>query len=118
MRLGQIESRFANIIWSHAPLSTQHLVSICEEEFGWKRTTTYTVLKRLSNRGLFVNDGGIVRVIISKEDFYTRQSESVIKEGFSDHLPSFLAAFTTKKKLTDNEIREIEQLIEKMKRES
>lgn len=118
LRLGQIEAKFANIIWDNAPLSTSLLVSLCEDKLGWKRTTTYTVLKRLSDRGLFINDGGIVRVIINKEEFYTKQSETVIKEGFSDHLPSFLAAFTSKRKLNQKEIEEIEHLIEEMKKES
>ncbi len=116
VRLGAIESRFADIVWSKAPLSTAELIKICEAEFGWKRTTTYTVLKRLSERGIFKSEGGTVTVLISKNEFYSLHSEKVVKESFGGSLPAFIAAFTSRQNLSDSEIEEIRTIIENMKR--
>ena len=116
-RLGVIESRFADIVWERAPISTALLVKICESEFGWKRTTTYTVLKRLSERGLFKNEGGTVNVLITKDEFYSMQSERVINESFGGSLPAFVAAFTSRQNLSESDIAEIRAIIENMKRE-
>lgn len=113
--LGNIESRFADIIWEHAPLSTNELIKLCEKVLGWKRTTTYTVLKKLSRRGIFQNQNGTVTVLISKEEFYARQSESYIERSFGGSLPSFLAAFTSRKALSKEEIQEIQDIINRKK---
>lgn len=115
-RLGVIESRFADIVWARAPLSTAELIKICEAEFGWKRTTTYTVLKRLSERGIFQNEGGTVTVLIDREEFYSLHSERIVAESFGGSLPAFIAAFTARKDLSEEEIAEIQAIIEKMKR--
>lgn len=111
MNLGTVESRFADIIWQNEPLSTSDLVKICEIELEWKRTTTYTVLKRLSDRGIFKNNGGIVTSLISRDEFYSMQSEKFVDETFSGSLPAFLAAFTSRKALSKDEIAEIRNLI-------
>ena len=116
IRLGAIESRFADIVWEKAPLSTAELIKLCEAEFGWKRTTTYTVLKRLSERGLFLNDNGTVTVLVGKEEFYSIKSETVVNESFGGSLPAFIAAFTSRKELSDGDIEQIKEMIEKMKR--
>ena len=116
IRLGAIESRFADIIWERAPLSTSELIKLCEAEFDWKRTTTYTVLKRLSERGIFKNDNGTVTIVISKDEFYSMQSEKVVNESFGGSLPAFIAAFTSRQNLSDDEIEEIRTIIENMKR--
>lgn len=116
MRLGNIESRFADIVWERAPLSTSELIKLCEAEFDWKRTTTYTVLKRLSERGIFKNDNGTVTVLISKDEFYSMQSEKVVNDSFGGSLPAFIAAFTSRQNLSDDEIAEIRSIIENMKR--
>lgn len=116
IKLGAIEARFADIVWKNAPLSTAQLIKLCEEEFAWKRTTTYTVLKRLSDRGIFKNDGGTVTVLISKEEFYSMQSERVVKESFGGSLPAFVAAFTSRQNLSEDEIAQIRAIIENMKR--
>ena len=115
IRLGAIEAKFADIVWQNAPISTANLIKLCEKEFDWKRTTTYTVLKRLSERGIFKNDSGTVTVLISKEEFYSMQSERVVKEIFGGSLPAFVAAFTARQNLSDDEIEEIRTIIEKMK---
>ena len=111
-KLGAIEARFADIVWENEPMSTQNLVKQCEEHLQWKRTTTYTVLKRLSERGLFCNDNGVVRALVSREEFYARQSERFIEDTFAGSLPAFLTAFTSRKKLTASEIEEIRKMID------
>lgn len=111
-KLGVVESRFADIIWKNEPVTTQKLVKECGEQLDWKRTTTYTVLKRLSDRGLFKNEEGVVTACISREEFYARQSEQVVEESFSGSLPAFVAAFTARKGLTAAEVAEIRRLID------
>ena len=111
-KLGVVESRFADIIWQNEPVTTQKLVKVCGEQLDWKRTTTYTVLKRLSDRGLFKNEEGVVTACISREEFYARQSEQVVEESFSGSLPAFVAAFTARKGLTAAEVAEIRRLID------
>ena len=111
IRLGAVESRFADIIWKHEPVSTSDLVKLCESELEWKRTTTYTVLKRLGERGIFTNDNGVVSSLISREDFFSMQSEKFVDETFSGSLPAFLAAFTSRKTLSKEEITELKNLI-------
>lgn len=114
LSLGVVESRFADIIWANEPLSTQRLVQLCEAELEWKRTTTYTVLKRLSDRGLFRNDGGQVTSLISRDEFYGRRSQQFVEESFGGSLPAFLAAFAARKPLTEDEVAEIRRLIEEV----
>ena len=113
--LGVIESRFADLVWRNAPLTTAELVKLCERELGWKRTTTYTVLKKFIDRSIFENRAGIVYVLISRVDFYARQSERYVEKSFGGSLPGFLAAFSSRKKLSEKEIREIEEIIRGMK---
>ena len=110
--LGTIESRFSDIIWNNEPITTAELIKICQQQLNWKRTTTYTVLKRLSERGLFQNNGGVVTSIISRNDFYAQQSENFIDETFDGSLPAFLAAFTSNKRLSQQDISELKKLID------
>ncbi len=110
--LGSIEGKFADIIWDHAPLSTAELIKLCEEKLGWKRTTTYTVLKKLSDRGFFENQGGTVRALISREEFLARQSERYVEHSFGGSLPDFLTAFTSRRKLSEKEIEKLKNIIE------
>lgn len=112
MKLGLVESRFADLIWQNAPLSTKELVALCEKELNWKRTTTYTVLKKLCDRGIFAVERSMVSVLLSKEDFQAIQSEQFVAETFKGSLPAFLAAFIARKKLSAKEIKEIRQMIE------
>ena len=111
MRLGIVESKFADIIWGNEPITTAKLVEICLKELNWKRTTTYTVLKRLCDRGIFQTVNSTVTSVISKEDFFSVQSERFVNETFGGSLPAFLAAFTKNKKLGEDEIREIKRMI-------
>ena len=111
LRMGAIESRFADIIWQNEPVASPELVKLAAKELDWKKSTTYTVLKRLCERGIFQNNDGTVTSLISKQDFYAVQSEKFVEETFSGSLPAFLAAFTTRKKLSDAEINELQELI-------
>ena len=111
LRLGAIESRFADIIWDNAPLGSGELVKLAAQELGWKKSTTYTVLKKLCERGLFRNEGGTVSVQLTREEFHAMQSERFLDETFSGSLPAFIAAFSTRKKLSEAELRELEELI-------
>lgn len=111
MKLGLVESRFADIIWANEPLSSRELVRLCQENLEWKKSTTYTVLKKLCERGIFQNKDGVVTSLISKADFYAMQSERFVEETFEGSLPAFLAAFTKRKALTAQEIAEIRRMI-------
>lgn len=112
LKMGVVESRFADIIWQNEPVSTSELVRICEKELNWKRTTTYTVLKRLSQRGIFQNKDGTVVSRMSREEFYSAQSQQFVEDTFHGSLPAFLAAFTSGKGLTREEVSEIRKLID------
>lgn len=112
-RLGAVEARFADIIWENEPLASGELVRRCETELAWKRTTTYTVLKRLCERGIFCNRNGEVSSLISRQDFYAVQSEKFIDETFDGSLPAFLAAFTKRKKLSNEEVAQIRAMIDR-----
>lgn len=112
MKLGLVESKFADIIWSHEPLSSRELVDLCREYLEWKKSTTYTVLKKLCERGIFQNQDGTVTSLISRQDFYAMQSEKFVEETFEGSLPAFLAAFTKRKQLSAQEIAQIRQMID------
>ena len=113
--MGVVETKFADIIWANEPITTRQLVTLCEKELNWKRTTTYTVLKRLCDRGIFVTDNSVVNSLISKEDFYAIQSENFVDDTFKGSLPAFLAAFTSRKSLSEDEVQEIQEMINKYK---
>ena len=117
-KLGEIETIFADIIWDNEPLTSRRLTELAEERLNWKRTTTYTILKRLCERGLFQNNGGTVTSLVSREEFYARQSEQFVEETFNGSLPAFLAAFGSRKKLSDSEIDELQKVIDAMRGES
>lgn len=111
-RLGYVEAQFADIVWENEPLSSRELVEICLEKLEWKKSTTYTVLKKFCEREIFKNQNGIVTSLLSRKEFYALQSEQVVEESFDGSLPAFVAAFTQNKKLTEKEIQEIQKLID------
>ncbi len=114
-KLGAIEARFAEMIWQNEPVSSALLIKMAQQELAWKKSTTYTVLKRLCERGLFQNEKGVVTSLISKEGFYAAQSEKFVEDTFGGSLPAFVAAFSSRKKLSDREIDQLQALIEKMR---
>lgn len=113
MKIGVVESHFADIVWQNAPLSTRKLVELCKDELNWARTTTYTVLKKLCDRGIFKTENSTVTVLITKDEFNAIQSEQIVDKNFDGSLPAFIAAFTTRKKISEKEINEIKEMIEK-----
>ncbi|MBQ9925014.1 MAG: BlaI/MecI/CopY family transcriptional regulator [Clostridia bacterium] len=112
MRLGLVEARFADLIWQYEPIASGDLVRLCEQQLGWKKSTTYTVLKKLCDRGIFKNEQSIVTSCLTKEEFQARQSERFVEETFAGSLPAFIAAFTKRKKLSGRDIEEIRKMID------
>lgn len=109
--MGKIERQFAQIIWDNEPITSAELVMLAEKELNWKKSTTYTTLKRLSERGIFQNIKGTVTSKMSSDEFYAIKSEQFLEDSFSGSLPRFLTAFASRKKLTEDEIKELETLI-------
>ena len=114
-KLGTVESRFADIVWENEPVTTAELVKLCADKLEWKRTTTYTVLKKLCGRGIFQLQDSIVLAVISRREYYALQSQQFVEEKFQGSLPAFIAAFTSKRKLTEDEIQEISEMIDSFK---
>ena len=117
-KLGEMEQKFADLIWKQAPITTGELVKLCEQTFEWKRTTTYTMLKRLCLRNLFENVNGIVQVKTTREDFQAAQGEQFLMENFDGSLPRFLTAFSRRKKLSSREVAQLRKLIEEYEDET
>ncbi len=116
-QMGSVESKFADIIWENEPISSTELSKISEQTLCWKKSTTYTVLKRLCEKGIFQNIGGTVSSLITRQDFYSAQSEKFVDETFNGSLPAFLAAFSKRKKLSADEVSEIRRMIDSYKEE-
>lgn len=114
-KLGAVEARFAELIWANEPLSSNRLAKLAEQELSWKKSTTYTILKRLCERGLFRNEGGEVSSLVSREEFQAAQSEQFVDDAFGGSLPAFVAAFGRRKKLSDAELDELARLVERMR---
>ncbi len=117
MELGAVQERFADIVWAHEPVASGELVKLCREELHWKKPTTYTVLRRLCEKGIFQNRDGAVSALISREDFYAAKSRQVVEESFRGSLPAFVAAFTARNSLTAEEADAIQKLIDAARRE-
>lgn len=111
-KLGEMEQKFAELIWEREPIGSGELAKLCEEAFTWKRTTTYTMLKRLCEREIFINEKGCVRALMTKEEFQAGQGAEFINENFGGSLPRFLTAFSRKKKLNKKEIEELKKMID------
>ena len=115
-KLGEVEAAFADLIWDNEPLSSSRLVELCADRLDWKKSTTYTVLRRLCQKGLFQNEGGVVTSLIGREEFAARQSEEFVEQAFDGSLPKFLAAFASRKKLSGEEIEQLQRLIDEQRR--
>ena len=115
LRMGTAEARFADIIWEREPISSGELAKIGAEEFNWKKSTSHTVLRRLCDRGIFKNENGTVTSLISRNEYFARQSEQYVDETFGGSLPAFIAAFGSRKKLSEKEINELQILIDAMR---
>ena len=117
LQMGAIESRFADIIWDHEPISSGILAKYSEEQFKWKKTTSFTVLKRLCDKGIFQNNKGIVTSLISRDEFYSMQSEKFVDETFEGSLPAFIAAFASHAKLKKEDADKLMQMIDEFETE-
>lgn len=117
IELGIVQERFADIVWENEPIGSGDLVKMCEEILNWKKPTTYTVLRKLCEKGLLKNNNGIVTSIISRNEFYSARSEQIIDESFKGSLPAFIASFISKKALTAEEAEEIQKMIDTFKKE-
>ncbi|MBQ9889964.1 MAG: BlaI/MecI/CopY family transcriptional regulator [Firmicutes bacterium] len=116
--LGELQERFADIVWEHEPIASGELAKICERELNWKRPTTYTVLRKLCEKGVFANRDGIVVSLVSRGEFYSAKSKRIIEESYRGSLPEFIAAFTDQNSLSAQDIDEIQELINKYKRDN
>lgn len=114
-RMGAADARFADLIWANEPVTSGQMAKLGASEFGWKKTTSHTVLKRLCERGLFQNINGTVTSLISREEYFAMHSQTYVEETFGGSLPAFLAAFGTRKKLSEQEVEELKKLIDGMK---
>lgn len=112
IQLGVIEARYADMIWEREPVTSSELVKLTAVAFNWKRTTAHNVLRRLCDKGLFRNDKGIVTAVISRDEFYSLQSQKYVEDSFEGSLPAFIAAFTKGKTLTEEEAEEIRRIID------
>lgn len=117
-RLGAVESQFADIIWKNAPLSSRELVKLCQQQLEWKKSTTYTVLKKLCDRGIFQNEDGIVTPLVSRQEFHARQSQRFVEETFQGSLPAFISAFASGKKLSPQDVRDIRRMLDEYGKEN
>jgi len=117
VRVTEGEYRFCLILWEHEPIKSTELVHLCEEKLGWKETTTYTVIKRLSGRGIVQNEKTIVSSLISKEEVQAAQLQDLVDKTFEGSLPAFIAAFTKNQKLSSREIDSIQEMIDSYRKE-
>ncbi len=115
IELGEVQTAFAEIVWKNEPVSSGELVKICRAELDWKKSTTYTVLRKLCEKGLFKNVDGVVSSVMSREQFYSAKSEKFVEETFNGSLPQFIAAFMSGKKISEREADEIQKLIDDFK---
>ena len=109
------EYRFCEILWENEPVTSSELVRLCREKLEWKKSTTYTVIRRLSERGVIKSEDAIVTSLVSREDAQSAESTEIVEGTFSGSLPSFIAAFTRKKNLSRQEIDEIQKIIDNYK---
>ena len=115
VRFGEVERQFADIVWEKAPMSTRELISVCEEKLNWKRTTTYTVLKKFCERGIFKTENSTVSALVTRDYYYTVQGEIFLEEAFSGSLPAFIAAFGRKNDISEKDFTAIFEILSKYK---
>ena len=115
--LGAVQERFADLIWQEEPVPSGELVKLAEKAFQWKKPTTYTVLRKLCEKGIFQNQNGVVTSLVSKEDFYAAKSQQIIDNSYAGSLPAFVAAFTSRKDLSEEEAMEIQKIIDAFRKE-
>ena len=114
-KIFESEYRFCLILWEREPVTTSELVKLCQEQLGWKRTTTYTVIKRLGERGILKNEDGLVTSLVSKEAAQAREINELVEEKFQGSLPAFIAAFTKRQDISYAELDEVQRMIDRIR---
>jgi len=115
-KIFESEYRFCLILWEHEPVKSSELVNLCKEQLGWKPTTTYTVIKRLSERGVLKNENTIVSSLVSKDEIQASEINEMVEKTFEGSLPAFIAAFTKHQKISDKEIDEVQKMIDRFRK--
>ena len=110
------EYRFCLILWEHEPVKSSELVALCREQLGWKPTTTYTVIKRLSERGVLKNENSVVSSLVTKDEVQTAEIHELVEKKFEGSLPAFVAAFTRHQNITEDEIDEVQRMIDRFRK--
>ncbi len=117
-KIFESEYRFCLILWEHEPVKSSRLVELCREQLGWKPTTTYTVIKRLSQRGVLKNENTVVRSLVSREQVQAAEIDQLMEHTFGGSLPAFLAAFTRRQKLSRAELDQVQAMIDRYREEA
>ena len=115
-KVHESEYRFCLILWEHEPVKSKDLVRLCEEQLGWKSTTTYTVIKRLSERGVLKNENTVVTSLVSKDQVQAAEIDELVEKKFEGSLPAFIAAFTRHQNMTEKEIDEVQRMIDQIRK--
>ena len=115
-KIHESEYRFCLILWEHEPITAVELVKLCQEQLGWKRTTTYTVIKRLGERGVLKNENGIIASLVSKDQAQMREINELVEEKFQGSLPAFVAAFTKRQDISNEELDEVQRMIDRIRK--
>lgn len=110
------EYRFCLILWEHEPINSGELAKLCQEQLEWKRTTTYTVIKRLSEKGVLKNENSIVSSLVSKDEMQAAEIDEFVEKKFEGSLPAFIAAFTKHQKISDEELDEVQKMIDRYRK--
>ena len=115
-KIHESEYRFCLILWDHEPVTAVELVKLCQEQLGWKRTTTYTVIKRLGERGILKNENGQITSVISKEEAQACEIDELVEKKFEGSVPAFIAAFTKRTKISEKELDEVQKMIDQIRK--
>ena len=115
-KIHESEYRFCLILWEHQPVSAVELVKLCQDQLGWKRTTTYTVIKRLGERGVLKNEDGKITALVSKEEAQSREIDEMVEEKFQGSLPAFVAAFTKRRDISGEELEQLQRMIDRIRK--
>lgn len=115
-KIHESEYRFCLILWEHQPVTAVELVKLCQEQLGWKRTTTYTVIKRLTERGVLKNEDSVITALVSKEAAQEREIDALVEEKFQGSVPAFIAAFTRRQNISQEELEEVQQMIDRIRK--
>ncbi len=114
-KIFESEYRFCLILWEHEPVKSTELVKLCQEELGWKKATTYTVIKRLAERGVLKSEDAVVTSLVSREEAQTAELDELVEKTFGGSLPAFIAAFGRRQNLSDAQLNELQELIDSYK---